>query len=137
MPGIPRDRVAALVQITSFLTSSLEELALKCGQGREALLEDALSSFICRCGSSLRRFDFDVPFSEAAIHHLMQLPNLRSGLLFTNRPKRFRLPLFRPSKSSFPNRRRCRGSTFLRCTKRISFRTVSLQRCRTQASERR
>ena len=87
MPDIPKDQIAALVHIISFLTSSLEDLTLKCGQRREALLEDAISSFVCQRGSSLRRFDSDVPLSEAAVHHLMQLPNLRSWVALHEPPR--------------------------------------------------
>jgi len=47
-----------------------------CGQGKEGHLEGAVSSFVCRCGPSIRGFGTCVPLSEAAIHHLMQLPNL-------------------------------------------------------------
>ena len=83
-PTIP---VSALVQIISFFTSLLENLAFRCGHRREAPLEDAISSFICRHGSSLRRLDSDIPLSEAAIHHLMQLPNLRSWVAFHEPPR--------------------------------------------------
>lgn len=75
---IPRDHVVALVHVISFLTSSLVDLTFKCGQRRAAVLEDTISSFVLRHGSSLRRFDSDLPLSEAAIHCLVQLPNLRS-----------------------------------------------------------
>ena len=85
--GIPRGQVEALAHIISFLTSSLEDLALKCGHRREALLEDSISSFVCRRGSSLRRFDSDVSLSEAATHRLMQLPNLRSWVVFHEPPR--------------------------------------------------
>ena len=69
--------MAALVHVISLLTSSLEDLTCNFHTRREALLEDAISSFVCRRGSSLRSFNSDVLLSEAAIHHLMQLPNLR------------------------------------------------------------
>ena len=39
-------------------------------------VKDAMSSFVCKCGSLLRGFRVPVPLSEVAIHHLMQLPNL-------------------------------------------------------------
>jgi len=74
---IQHSRGSALVHIISFLTSSLEKLSICCGQNGGALLEDTTSSFVCRRGSSLRSFDSSLPLSEAAIHHLMQLPNLR------------------------------------------------------------
>jgi hypothetical protein len=73
---VSRGRAAALTQIVSVLPTSLEALAFMCGRGEEDALNDAISSLICRCGPSLRSFDSDLPLSEAAIHHLMQLPNL-------------------------------------------------------------
>jgi len=84
---IPGDRVAALVHIISFLTNSLQELILRCDQGREPLFEDAVSSFICRHGSSLKGLNSDTPLSEAAIHHLMQLPTLRSWFAIQEPPQ--------------------------------------------------
>ena len=58
-----------------------------CGWGEEEPLKDATSSFVHQRGSLLRRFRSCVPLSEAAIHHLMQLPNLRS-LIFAQGPPR-------------------------------------------------
>lgn len=74
--SIPRGRAAVLVQAISSLPTSLEELFVMCSQGREESLKGAISSFICRCGPSLRSFGTFLPLSETAIHHLMQLPNL-------------------------------------------------------------
>jgi len=61
----------------SLLPASLENLSFLCGRGKEEPLRDALSSFVCRCGPSLRTFYVHTQLSEAAIHHLMRLPNLR------------------------------------------------------------
>ena len=85
--GISRDGVAPLVHIISSLTSSLEYLTFYHGQSREMILEDTLSSFVCQRGSSLRSFDSDVLLSEAAIHHLMQLPNLRFWVGYHEPPR--------------------------------------------------
>jgi hypothetical protein len=69
------DELAALVQIIPVLPTSLEHLSVTCGIGR-APLQDAISSLVCRCGSSLRSLETCVPLSEAAIRHLMRLPDL-------------------------------------------------------------
>lgn len=76
LPAVPRDQLATLAQVISFLPTSLEDLIIVCGQ-EEGPLSDAVSSFICRCGPSLRGLCVHAPLSEAAIHHLMGLPNLR------------------------------------------------------------
>ncbi|KAF9645906.1 hypothetical protein BDM02DRAFT_388324 [Thelephora ganbajun] len=80
-PGVsvvPRDVLETLAQIVRSFPASLEDLSLLCGQGNEEPLKDAISSFVCRRGLSLRRFSSHIPLSEAATCHLMQLPNLRS-----------------------------------------------------------
>ena len=77
MSDVPRGPLADLVQIISVLPTSLEDLSITYGQAKEEPLKDAISSLFRRFGSSLRRFCSNVPLSEAAIHHLMQLPNIR------------------------------------------------------------
>ena len=69
--------VAPLSEIVSCLPDSLESMYLMCGKGREPL-KDAISSFVCRSGSSLRSFSSSEPLSDTALNHLMRLPNLRS-----------------------------------------------------------
>ena len=78
------------------MTNSLEHLTLECDRERESLLEDAISSFVCRRGSSLKTFDSDIPLSKATIHHLMRLPNLRSWVA-THEPPRTLPPVAFPS----------------------------------------
>ena len=68
--------VAPFVLVISALPTSLESLDIEPGQGDAEPIKDALSSFICRCGPSLRSFDTCGPLSDAAILHLVQLPNL-------------------------------------------------------------
>ena len=87
VPEFPEDQLAALVEIISLLTSSLEDLTFKYLQRRETLLEDAISSFVCQRGTSLRSFDCDLPLSEAAIRHLMRLPNLRFWFTIQEPPR--------------------------------------------------
>jgi len=72
----PQDQLTALVQIISGFPTSLEYLTLTYARGNGEPLKDAVSSFICRCGPLLRGLRIHVPLSEAAFHHLMQLPNL-------------------------------------------------------------
>ena len=73
---LPRDQVAALAQFISVLPTSLESLDVEFFHGQEGPIKDALSSFVCRCGPSLRSFGTIGPLSDAATLHLMQLPNL-------------------------------------------------------------
>ena len=68
----PRDQLPALIQILQVLPTSFEHLSILCGREEE----EPLSSFVRRCGTSLRSFETCMPLSEAAIYHLMQLPNL-------------------------------------------------------------
>ena len=44
----------------------------------QAYLTDSFSSFVLRCGPSLTEFMAPMPMSDAAITHLIQLPNLRN-----------------------------------------------------------
>jgi len=87
MSDISYGQLASLVQIILVLPTSLEDLTIMCGFEEEEPLRDAMSSFLRRCGSSLRRFDSCVRLSEAAIHHLMQLPNLRSWVIVQGLPR--------------------------------------------------
>ncbi|KAF9643754.1 hypothetical protein BDM02DRAFT_3122990 [Thelephora ganbajun] len=84
---IPQDRLDILVQIILSFPASLEDLTLTCGQGDEEPLKDAITSFICRGGASLRRFSSRIPLSEVAVHHLMQLPNLHSWVIVQEPPR--------------------------------------------------
>ena len=78
--------VASLCEVVSCLPDSLENMCLMCGQGGEPL-KDAISSYVCRSGLSLRSFGSSEPLSDAAFEHLMQLPNLRSWIA-THEPPR-------------------------------------------------
>ena len=73
--NIPLGQLELLVQIISCLPTSLEELFFICGREEESL-QDAISSFVCRCGPSLRRFSTCTRLSGTAARHLMELPNL-------------------------------------------------------------
>lgn len=94
--NIPQGRVAALTRIISVLTTSLEDLFVECGQEKGGPLEDAMSSFVCRCGPLLRGFGTYIPLSEAAIHHLMQLPNLSHWGTSQGPPRDFSTHIFPP-----------------------------------------
>jgi len=93
---VSRGQLAGLIQIFSFLPDSLEDLTITCGRGKEEPLEDAMSSFLCRSGSSLRRFCSNLPLSEAAIHHLLQLPYLRSWVIVQGLPQTIPPSIFPP-----------------------------------------
>jgi hypothetical protein len=78
LDSIPPDVLEELIKMISFLPASLESVVVSCGKGEEDSLQDAISSFVCRCGPSLRSFETYVPLSNTAIVHLMTLPNLSS-----------------------------------------------------------
>ena len=75
-----------LAQMISALPTSVERLSLMYGKGEEEPLKDALSSFVCQHGSSLKVFGACVPLSEPAIGHLAQLPNLSYCGIFQQPP---------------------------------------------------
>lgn len=83
----PWDWQAVLVQIISCLPTSLEGLSIAYGAEKDGPLNDAISSFICRCGPSLKGFETYVPLSEAAIRHLVQLPNLHTLYIAQDPPQ--------------------------------------------------
>lgn len=80
LPGGPAELgpLTALAQTVSFLPSSLKKLFVMCGQKSSEELRNTMSSFVCRCGSSLKTFKTSVPLRDAAILRLMELPNLSS-----------------------------------------------------------
>lgn len=80
-PTLRPEVLGPLTEAVSCLPTSLEYLSLVCGLGGEPL-RGAISSFVCRSGSSLRSFGSSEPLSEAAFNHLMQLPNLRSWAVY-------------------------------------------------------
>jgi len=96
MSDIQSGQLADLVQIIPVLPTSLEDLDILCGRWEEEPLQDAISSLVHRCGSLLRRFHSYVPLSEAAIHHLMQLPNLRFWVTAQGPPQTALLSRFPP-----------------------------------------
>jgi len=81
LPTLGPEALRPLAEAVSCLPTSLEYLSLVCGLGREPL-RSAISSFVCRSGSSLRSFGSSEPLSEAAFNHLMRLPNLRSWVVY-------------------------------------------------------
>lgn len=87
--------LATLIQkIISSLPTSLEELSIMCGSRKDGPLKDAISSFVCRCGSSLRSLESYVPLSEAAIRHLMQLPDLHTWYTVQKPPQTIPTSIF-------------------------------------------
>ena len=63
-------------RMISRLPPSLEHLVVRCGRQDSELLRNRLSSFVLKCGSSLKRLNTSVPLSKEAILHLINLPNL-------------------------------------------------------------
>jgi len=76
-----------LVQMVLSLPTSLEALTFYCGCNKVEVLQDAMSSFVSRCGQSLRKLDTSVPISETAIHHLVQLPNISAWTISQGLPR--------------------------------------------------
>ena len=84
---IPGVWLVGLVQIISIFLTSLEGLAVMYDLGKEECLSDAMSTFVCQCGSALRTLRSCVPLSEAAIRHVTQLPSLRSWAVVQTPPQ--------------------------------------------------
>jgi len=76
-----------VAEVISCLPASLEHLSMRFGPRDRGLLEGAVSSFVLRCGPPLRSFNSNTHLSEAALHHLMQLPNLRCWVAFGEPPR--------------------------------------------------
>jgi len=96
---ISPDQLTTLVRVVSFLPTSLEVLSITCYREKGdnlKNLKDAISSFACRCEPSLMSFGTSLPLSEAAIHHLIQLPNLSSWGVVQRPPHVVSTPVFPP-----------------------------------------
>lgn len=72
---LPWGKVVTLAQITSVLLTSLESPEAEFCQD-PGPVKDVLPPFIRRCGPPLRNLGIRGPLLDAAILHLMQLPNL-------------------------------------------------------------
>jgi len=88
-PNLPTD----VIQIISFLPTSLEDVLFECRHMDDEALVDAMSSFACRCGPSLRSFSAWLPLSEAATQHVIQLPNLCSWTVAHGPPRTIPTPI--------------------------------------------
>ena len=133
---IPWGQLAALVQVISFLPTSLQDLSIMFGSGDRGTVNNAVSSFFCRCGPSLRSFGTSITLSEAAVHHSFR--GYATGLPLKEPLRLFQLPFSHPSSTSTStNQQPYHGSIFLRHMKGVSFETVSRRRHRTQTSEKR
>jgi len=74
----PHDILSTITSTISALpTSALQSLMIS-PMMSWAELEDAISSVALRCGPSLVEFIPPIPLSDAAIHHLIQLPHLHT-----------------------------------------------------------
>ena len=132
---IPERLLAPTLQVVSLLPTFLEYLSVTCG-GEEEPLRDALSSPVCRFGSSLRGFKTSVALSEAAIDHLMQLPNLSHWTTSCGPPVSFQHHFSRLSRASTStNQRPYRGCAFSHRMEGASFGTVPHRRHRTRVLE--
>ena len=78
---LPLSALPTLASIISALpTSSLERMSV--GDNYQTLpwahFKDSFSSIILRCGQSFTDYNSPVPLSNAALHHLIHLPHLRT-----------------------------------------------------------
>ena len=83
--GVPLRVLPTLVPTLSALpTSSLERISVHTRHRMVpwAHLKDLFSSIVLRCGSSFTEYDSPVPLSDAALHHLIQLPHLRTWYIY-------------------------------------------------------
>lgn len=80
--GVPRDILPAIAsRIAALPTSALQCLRVGISWHHWmpwAYFKDSLSYVILQCGSSLTEFASPIPLSDAAINHLIRLPNLRT-----------------------------------------------------------
>jgi len=81
------DLSIAIARVISLLPISLQDVSIEPGYEGDEALVDAVSSFICRCGPSLRSFSTRTPLSEVAIRYVIQLPNLRSWTVTRGPPR--------------------------------------------------
>ena len=87
--------LAAFSQIIPALPSSLESLDVELDPKDAEHAKDALSSFVCRCGSSLRSLGIRGLLSDAATLHLIQLPNLTRWMTDQGPPQVTSTPVLR------------------------------------------
>ena len=85
-----------LIEAIPCLPTPLEHLSFTCGPWKEGPLKDVISSLVLQCGTSLRSFESVTPLSEAAFHHLMQLPHLRCLAPGYEPPRTLQLVTFPP-----------------------------------------
>jgi len=83
----------AAAQVISLLPTSLEDVSIAGVYEEDEALVVAVSSFVCRCGSSLRSLTTLTPLSETATRHVMQLPNLRSWTIGHGPPRTVLVPI--------------------------------------------
>ena len=79
--GVPLHALPILDSTLSALpTSSLERISVYIHHGTVPWehLGDLFSSIVLRCGPSFTEYDSPVPLSDAALHHLIRLPHLRT-----------------------------------------------------------
>ena len=83
----------AVAKVISLLPISLEDVSIECGHEEGEGLVDAVSSFICQCGSSLRSLTTCTPLSEVATRHVVQLPSLRFWTVAHGPPRTVPVPI--------------------------------------------
>ena len=87
LPDILERVLTPLTQMISLLPTSLQYLSIMCGQLEDEPFRDAISSLVCRCGPLLRSLETSVSLSEAAINHIMHLPNISHWTLAKEPPR--------------------------------------------------
>jgi len=92
--GALRQELRLLPEVILCLPASLEHLSLACGSREGEHLKDAISSLVLRCGPSLRTFCAREPLSEAALHHLIQVPGIRHWTTIRGPPQIVPISIF-------------------------------------------
>ena len=127
--GTPHEHLPSIASAISALpASALQLLHVDCGPRRMpwAHFKDSISSVVLRCGSSLTEFASPTALSDAAVDHLIQLPNLRTLRIKGPPPGYYTLsppPIFPPLVELTLGKRAARGwlSLFERLESRVSL----------------
>ena len=84
--GLPPNFLPALTSVVLALpTSSLERISGQTGHPW-GYFKDSFSSIVLRCGPSFTEYDSQIPLSDAAMNHLIQLPHLHTLCMYSPPP---------------------------------------------------
>ena len=99
--GLPPNVLPTLASaVLALPTSGLERISGETGHPW-GYFKDSFSSVVLRCGPSFTEYDSQIPLSDAAIDHLIQLPHLHTLCMYSPPPDYSTIslpPLFPPLK---------------------------------------